>query len=162
MEEPDDDSDVRKRVERLMSTEIMPHVCAMTDEEIDELCEMLFEFRRKRSYSGQAMHIMHGIVTTGIFRENPMARKPIEQQQDRLAGVTTLIQAAQPQRTRTATEPTRFDPEETYRQRVQLIQHMLGSCGAGSKAAPHTHAKGRFRRQPHVSSRIGDSIVQFY
>jgi hypothetical protein len=164
--EDEDISDLRKRIHLLMSNDVMPHVCTLSDEEIDELCHQLFMYRQKRA-SGVHLIIAHGLVTTGIFRRNPFT-KPVPEVSKETATTssrTTLIQAHVDQ-PGYAQEPTRFNPEDTYNKRVEAIKHMLGGCGS---RPPHQHSAGRFKSHAsrshgsgNINSRIGDEVVQFY
>lgn len=154
-----DDEEVdtlRDKVAQVLSTDVMPHVCSMSDEEIDELCHQLFEFRRRRSASAHLV-ICHGLVTTGIFRSNPLAK---QKQTSGTPGESTssaLIQA----RVIASTSEANFNAEEVYRQRDQSIQNMLN----GRSSKQHTLAsKGRFKCHGGAAhaTRINNEVVQFY
>jgi hypothetical protein len=152
--------ELRRKVEHVMSNEVLPHVCTLSDEEIDEMCRQLFMYRQKRA-AGAHLVIAHGLVTTGIFRKNPFTRNPLEVSKE--TAVTgsraTLIQAGVNQSEQI--QEAKFNPEDVYRQRVEAIQHMLGGCGS---SPPHKHSLGRFKNHasgPH-NSRINQEIVQFY
>lgn len=156
--------DLRERIELLMANEVMPHVCTLSDEEIDELCHQLFLYRQKRA-AGIHLVIGHGLVTTGIFRRNPFTRASpeISKETAMTGSSTTRIQAHVDQPSGQLHESTRFNPEDVYNKRVEAIKHMLGGCGS---RPPHRHSVGRFKshasRSHDSNSRIGDEVVQFY
>lgn len=154
----------------LFQREIMPNICSLEGHQLDILIEKISRYRLNRRapvVHAISARIAEGIVTTGIFRENPLSKRYNElksasssshgePEKDKI-----FIQSGVNGR-EVVPEEEDFDPERVYQQRVQSIGHMLGGCG-GKSYPKHAHDAGKkFSIHRKTASPIGDQLVVYY